>query len=190
MHVQPFDIEGPLLITPQIHSDERGCFYESFNQARFEDLVGREQEICFVQDNQSRSVRNVIRGLHYQVYPYAQGKLVRCVVGKIFDVAVDIRRNSPTYGKWVGAILSSENYKQLWVPVGFAHGFMVMSCEAHVSYKTTDYWDKKSERSIAWNDPDLRITWPIPSNETPIVSNKDAAAPSFKYLDTNDLVFV
>ena len=190
MKIQPFDIDGPVIITPDVHSDTRGYFFESFNQKKFEHVVGPEQEICFVQDNQSRSVRNVIRGLHYQVNPYGQGKLVRCLVGKIFDVAVDIRKNSPTYGKWVGAILSSENYKQLWVPVGFAHGFMVMSCEAEVSYKTTDYWNKNAERSIAWNDPDLRITWPIASGETPIVSSKDAAAPSFKYVDTNDLMFV
>lgn len=190
MQITPFDIEGPLLITPKIHADERGYFFESFNQRQFEQVVGREQEICFVQDNQSRSVRNVIRGLHYQINPYAQGKLVRCLVGKIFDVAVDIRKNSSTYGRWVSAVLSSENRSQLWVPVGFAHGFMVLSCEAEVAYKTTDYWNKSSERSIAWNDQDLRISWPIPPSELPLISAKDAAAPSFKYVDTNQLVFV
>ena len=157
-----------VLIEPAGFGDDRGFFFESFNQRRFEEAVG--QEVSFVQDNHSRSVRGVLRGLHYQIQQ-AQGKLVRVVVGEIFDVAVDIRQNSPTFGQWVGEILSAENKKQLWVPAGFAHGFLVISETAEVLYKTTDYYESKFERSILWNDPALKISWPLGGE--PILSAKD-----------------
>ncbi len=160
-----------LLIEPKVFGDERGFFFESFNQAKFEAAVGRQ--VHFVQDNHSKSVKNVLRGLHYQIQQ-PQGKLVRVVQGEVFDVAVDLRKSSPTFGQWVGEILSANNKKQLWVPEGFAHGFVVLSESAEFLYKTTDYWAPEFERSIAWNDPEIGIEWPF-SGE-PSLSVKDKLA--------------
>jgi dTDP-4-dehydrorhamnose 3,5-epimerase len=145
------------LIEPQVFSDDRGFFFESFNRDDFEKAIGRD--ILFVQDNHSKSLRNVMRGLHYQI-KQPQAKLVRVVVGEVFDVAVDIRKSSPTFGQWVGEILSAQNKKQLWVPEGFAHGFLTLSETAEVLYKTTDYWAEDYERTIKWNDSILDIKWP------------------------------
>ena len=146
------------IFEPQVFSDPRGFFYESFNQGVFESTIGRP--VRFVQDNHSRSLKGVLRGLHYQLPPHPQGKLVRCVVGEVFDVALDIRASSPTFGKWAGVILSGENKRQLWIPEGFAHAFLVLSESAEFLYKTTDYWCKELERTIAWDDGDIGIEWP------------------------------
>lgn len=159
-----------LLFEPRVFGDERGFFYESFNQRQFEAAVGRS--VTFVQDNHSRSARHVLRGLHYQVRQ-PQGKLVRVTLGEVFDVAVDLRRSSATFGRWVGAHLSAENKRQLWVPEGFAHGFVVLSEHAEFLYKTTDYYAPEHERCIAWNDPQLAIDWPL--SGMPSLSAKDAA---------------
>ncbi|ECP4318323.1 dTDP-4-dehydrorhamnose 3,5-epimerase, partial [Salmonella enterica] len=148
---------------------ERGFFMESFNQKVFEEAVGRKIE--FVQDNHSKSTKGVLRGLHYQVEPYAQGKLVRCIAGEVFDVAVDIRKDSETFGKWVGVNISSENKRQLWIPEGFAHGFLVLSDSADFLYKTSNYYSPIHERGIVWNDPTININWPI--NIDKILSEKD-----------------
>lgn len=164
-----------ILFEPRVFGDDRGYFFESFNQRVFDEAVGRR--VNFVQDNHSRSARNVLRGLHYQIQQ-PQGKLVRVVAGSVFDVAVDLRRSSPTYGKWVGEILSAENKRQLWVPEGFAHGFVVLSESADFLYKTTDYYSPEHERCIAWNDPALAIDWPI--GAAPVVSAKDAQGKSFE----------
>ncbi|QBQ98365.1 dTDP-4-dehydrorhamnose 3,5-epimerase [Paraburkholderia pallida] len=158
------------IIEPKVFGDARGFFYESFNGREFEELV--EAGVEFVQDNHSRSAKGVLRGLHYQVQ-HAQGKLVRVVEGEVFDVAVDIRRSSPNFGKWVGVHLSAENHRQLWVPPGFAHGFVVISESAQFLYKTTDYWFPEHERSIVWNDPAIGIEWPI--DFEPLLAAKDAA---------------
>lgn len=160
-----------VLIEPKVFGDDRGFFFESFNQIRFEQAIGRK--INFVQDNHSKSVKNVLRGLHYQIQ-HPQGKLVRVIAGEVFDVAVDIRKSSPTFGKWVGEILSAENKKQLWVPEGFAHGFLVISDSAEFLYKTTDYWYPEHERCINWNDPSINICWP--STASPKLSIKDEQA--------------
>jgi len=157
MQAIPLSIPDVILFEPRVFGDARGFFFESYNQRKFEEAVG--YSVDFVQDNHSRSARNVLRGLHYQIQQ-AQGKLVRVVDGEVFDVAVDIRKNSPTFGKWVGAILSAENKKQLWVPPGFAHGFVTLSENAEFLYKTTDYWAPEYERCIAWNDPAIGIEWP------------------------------
>ncbi len=162
-------IPDVVLFEPKIFGDARGFFFESFNHAQFEKTVGRK--VTFVQDNHSRSAKNVLRGLHYQIQQ-PQGKLVRVVTGEIFDVAVDIRQNSPTFGKWVGEVLSAENKKQLWMPEGFAHGFIVLSATAELLYKTTDYYAPQHEHCITWNDTELNIDWPI--ENPPILSNKDA----------------
>jgi len=171
----------PLLLTPRLFGDDRGFFFESWNQRSFAAALGLpvEQAPVFVQDNHSRSSRGVLRGLHYQLPPHPQGKLVRCIVGDIFDVAVDIRRGSPTFGQWVGAVLSAENQQQLWVPEGFAHGFLTLSEHAEVLYKTTDFWSKDCERAIRWDDPQLAITWPgaLLEGMAPLLAPKDAAAP-------------
>ncbi|WLH83284.1 dTDP-4-dehydrorhamnose 3,5-epimerase [Pseudomonas sp. FP2338] len=161
-------ISDVVLIEPRVFGDERGFFFESFNQEQFESAIGRS--VKFVQDNHSRSVRNVLRGLHYQVRQ-PQGKLVRVVSGEIFDVAVDIRKGSPTFGQWVGEVLSAENKRQLWIPEGFAHGFVVLSESAELLYKSTDYYAPTHERCIAWDDPSLAIEWPI--DGAPTLSEKD-----------------
>jgi dTDP-4-dehydrorhamnose 3,5-epimerase len=179
MKATPQAIPEVILFEPKVFGDDRGFFFESFNHARFEEAVGRP--VRFVQDNHSKSTKGVLRGLHYQVQQ-AQGKLVRVVQGEVFDVAVDIRRSSPTFGKWVGAHLTAENKHQLWVPEGFAHGFVVLSDSAEFLYKTTDYYAPAHERSILWNDPDLRIEWHISS--TPTLSPKDLNA---KPLDQADV---
>lgn len=160
-----------ILFEPKIFGDDRGFFYESFNKKTFDEAVGRE--VQFVQDNHSSSVMGVLRGLHYQI-KQPQGKLVRVTVGEVFDVAVDLRKSSPTFGKWVGAYLSAENKHQLWVPEGFAHGFVVLSPSAEFLYKTTDYYAPAYERSLAWNDPAVGIDWPI--TEEPTLSAKDQVA--------------
>jgi dTDP-4-dehydrorhamnose 3,5-epimerase len=164
-------IPDVLIIEPKVFGDERGFFFESFNRRRFAELVGRD--VDFVQDNHSRSAKNVLRGLHYQIQQ-PQGKLVRVAQGAVFDVAVDIRRSSPTFGQHVGVELSAENKRMLWVPEGFAHGFVVVSNTAEFLYKTTDYWAPEFERSIAWNDPAIGIQWPIQGE--PSLSAKDQQA--------------
>ena len=171
MKATPLAIPDVVLLEPKVFEDGRGFFFESFNQARFEAAIGRAAN--FVQDNHSRSAHGVLRGLHYQVRQ-AQGKLVRVVQGEILDVAVDIRRSSPTFGQWVGEVLSAQNKRQLWVPEGFAHGFVVRSDTAEVLYKTTDYWAPEHERSIRWDDPAIGIRWDL-SGE-PTLSNKDREA--------------
>ncbi|CAB5637551.1 dTDP-4-dehydrorhamnose 3,5-epimerase [Pseudomonas plecoglossicida] len=168
------------LFTPKVFGDERGFFYESFNARLFKEVTGLQPG--FVQDNHSRSVKGVLRGLHYQLPPHAQGKLVRVVQGEVFDVAVDIRRSSPTFGKWVGALLSSQNHNQLWIPPGFAHGFVTLSETAEFVYKTTDFYAAQSERCIAWDDPQIAIAWPI--DFEPTLSTKDQIG---KALDQADL---
>jgi dTDP-4-dehydrorhamnose 3,5-epimerase len=168
MRVAATAIPDLLLLEPIIYEDERGFFFESFNQRRFEDATRRN--VCFVQDNHSSSVRHVLRGLHYQVHR-PQGKLVRVIKGEVFDVAVDLRRSSPTFGKCVGIVLSGANKKQLWIPEGFAHGFLVLSDSAEFLYKTTDYYAPEYERCLIWNDPDVGIDWPKDSK--PMLSAKD-----------------
>lgn len=162
-----------VLIEPQVFGDERGFFFESFNQAKFEDAIG--YQVNFVQDNHSKSVKNVLRGLHYQI-KHPQGKIVRVVSGEVFDVAVDIRKSSSTFGRWVSVILSAENKKQLWVPEGFAHGFLTLSDTAEFLYKTTDYYFPEFERSISWDDKTIGINWPIGS--IPSLSVKDQVSKS------------
>lgn len=175
MIVIPTEILDVLIIEPKVFEDERGFFLESFNQSKFSEKIGLN--VSFVQDNHSRSVRNVLRGLHYQIQQ-PQGKLVRAVVGEILDVAVDIRRSSPTFGQWVSCFLSAENKRQLWIPPGMAHGFLVVSEVAEVIYKSTDYYAPQYERSILWNDPDLAIAWNF--EQPPILSVKDKEAVSLK----------
>nr|ALV86792.1 dTDP-4-dehydrorhamnose 3,5-epimerase [uncultured bacterium P11N2] len=170
-------IPDVLLIEPQVFGDERGFFFESFNQAKFDAAVGRQ--VVFVQDNHSRSARNVLRGLHYQIQN-PQGKLVRVVHGEVFDVAVDIRKSSPSFGQWSGQVLSAGNKRMLWVPEGFAHGFLVLSEHAEF-YKTTDYWSPEHERCIAWNDSELAIEWPY--SEAPVLSAKDQLGKALRDAD-------
>jgi dTDP-4-dehydrorhamnose 3,5-epimerase len=164
-------IPDVIILDPRVFGDERGFFFESFNERQFRELTG--VTLPFVQDNHSKSARNVLRGLHYQIQR-PQGKLVRVVAGSVFDVAVDLRKSSPTFGKWVGVELSAENKRQLWVPPGFAHGFVVTSDSAEFLYKTTDYWSPEHERSLRWDDTAIGIDWPITG--TPQLSGKDAAA--------------
>jgi len=171
MQVTTTAIEGVLLLSPKVFGDSRGFFFESFNARVFAEATGLQ--LNFVQDNHSRSARMVLRGMHFQVNR-PQGKLVRVVRGEVFDVAVDIRRNSPTYGRWVGERLSETNQRQLWVPPGLAHGFLVLSESADFLYKTTDYYDPTSERCLAWNDPAVGIDWPL-DGQTPALSGKDQA---------------
>lgn len=168
-------IADVVLFEPRVFEDARGFFFESYNQRQFEQAIGRKA--TFVQDNHSRSARNVLRGLHYQV-KQPQGKLVRVIAGEALDVAVDLRKSSPTFGKWVGEILSAENKKQLWIPEGFAHGFVVLSEHAEFIYKTTDYWAPEHERCIVWNDTALGIDWRIKGQ--PILSAKDAQGVAFR----------
>ncbi|MBM5798022.1 MAG: dTDP-4-dehydrorhamnose 3,5-epimerase [Cyanobacteria bacterium K_Offshore_0m_m2_072] len=179
-------LHGPLLLTPRVFGDSRGFFFESWNQNAFAAaLEAHGQSVPgFVQDNHSRSSSGVLRGLHFQLPPHPQGKLVRCVVGEIFDVAVDLRGGSASFGHWVGALLGADNHQQLWVPSGFAHGFLILSKHAEVLYKTTDFWRPECERALRWNDPALGIAWPLArlgkgglESESPQLSEKDALAP-------------
>ena len=176
-NAQGEEIEGPLLLTPNVFNDERGYFYESWNQKLFNELVGKE--VDFVQDNHSSSSQGVIRGLHYQLPPNQQSKLVRCIKGEIFDVAIDLRRQSKTFCKWVGINLSSANRFQLWIPTGFAHGFLTLENETLVMYKTSKYYDKKNEVTIRWDDKNLDIKWMI-SDKDIILSDKDSEGILFK----------
>jgi dTDP-4-dehydrorhamnose 3,5-epimerase len=179
MNVIDTDIPDVKIFEPKVFGDERGFFFESFNQKIFEDAIGRKIE--FIQDNHSKSAKGVLRGLHYQLPPMAQGKLVRVVQGEVFDVAVDIRKSSPTFGKWVGINLSAENKRQMWIPEGFAHGFLTLSDTAEFLYKATNYYSPISEGSIIWNDPTLNIRWPHTDVR---VSTKDQTAKNFLTSDT------
>jgi dTDP-4-dehydrorhamnose 3,5-epimerase len=174
-----FDTEIPevKIFEPRVFGDSRGFFYESFNQKVFENATGIKRE--FVQDNHSKSQKGVLRGLHYQLPPMAQGKLVRVTQGEVFDVAVDIRKSSATFGKWVGVRLSAENRRQLWVPEGFAHGFYTISETAEFLYKTTNFYSPQHESCLIWNDESINIQWPIESSDNPILNQKDAIAKSF-----------
>ena len=174
MKVIPTAIPDVCLIEPRVFGDGRGFFFESFNQRQFNEAIGRE--VIFVQDNHSRSAKNVLRGLHYQIIQ-PQGKLVRVVQGEVFDVAVDIRKSSPTFGQWMAEILSAENKKQIWIPEGFAHGFITLSEHAEFLYKTTEYYAPECERCIRWDDPKLDIKWPVVGE--PRMSDKDRTAPFF-----------
>jgi dTDP-4-dehydrorhamnose 3,5-epimerase len=176
MEFEPTEIPDVVLIRPKVFGDARGFFFESWEERKF---ASAGLEARFVQDNHSRSARNILRGLHYQIQQ-PQGKLVRVATGAVFDVAVDIRRSSSTFGKWVGATLSEENQHMLWVPPGFAHGFLVLSESADFLYRCTEFWAPQHERAIQWNDPDLAIEWPLPEGVTPILSAKDVAAKRFK----------
>lgn len=182
MNVTRLALPDVLLIEPRVFGDDRGWFYESFNARTFATATGLDA--TFVQDNHSRSSKGVLRGLHYQLNPHGQGKLVRCPAGAVLDVAVDIRRSSPTFGKWVAEELSADNKRQLYVPVGFAHGFLALSEGAELLYKTTDFYDKASERSIRWDDPDIALGWP--AGITPLLAAKDEAAPFLAGADIFD----
>ncbi|MFU1633694.1 dTDP-4-dehydrorhamnose 3,5-epimerase [Aeromonas veronii] len=177
MNVIKTAIPDVLIFEPKVFGDERGFFFESFNHKLFEEAVG--YQVNFVQDNHSKSSKGVLRGLHYQLPPHAQGKLVRCVAGEVFDVAVDIRKSSPTFGKWVGVHLSGENKRQLWIPEGFAHGFVTLSDTAEILYKTTNYYCVASDRGVAWNDEQLAVAWPVEGMNL-ILSDKDQKQPTFK----------
>jgi dTDP-4-dehydrorhamnose 3,5-epimerase len=172
MNVQRLSIPDVMLITPKVFSDARGYFYESFNAKLFGELTGTH--VAFVQDNHSSSVMGTLRGLHYQLAPQGQGKLVRVVEGAVFDVVVDLRRSSPSFGQWTSAVLSAENQQQLWIPQGFAHGFLTLTDSAQFLYKTTDYYAPQAERCLAWNDPQIAIGWPK-LNVSPVLSEKDRA---------------
>ena len=174
MKITSTAIPDVLIIEPKVFGDSRGFFFESFNQKNFNQAT--ELGVNFVQDNHSRSAKGVLRGLHYQIRQ-PQGKLVRVVRGAVFDVAVDIRKLSPTFGRWVGVELTEDNYRQVWVPPGFAHGFYVLSESADFLYKTTDYYVPDFERSVIWNDPQIAISWPVEADMQPIISAKDAVAP-------------
>jgi dTDP-4-dehydrorhamnose 3,5-epimerase len=183
MRVLPTDLPDVVALEPRVFEDARGAFFETFNRRRFEDALGRSLE--FVQDNHSVSTRGVLRGLHYQL-PRPQGKLVRVVHGEVFDVAVDLRRGSPTLGRWTGEVLSAANRRQLWIPEGFAHGFLALSDRAELLYKTTDYWHPEHERCIRWDDADLDIAWPA-LGVAPTVSARDAAGSAFRAAPLFDL---
>ena len=174
MEVTTTALAGVLIVQPKVFADARGFFLESFNQRQFDAAVGAP--VTFVQDNHSRSARGVLRGLHMQVGAHAQGKLVRVTAGNVFDVAVDIREGSATFGRWIGIELSAVNHKQIWIPAGFAHGFLVISDAAEVQYKATDYYAPNAEACIRWDDPQLAIPWPLGAT-TPVLSKKDADAP-------------
>lgn len=175
------ELPGVFIVEPKVFGDQRGFFYESFNQREWEKVMGLKSR--FVQDNHSRSVKGVLRGLHYQIRQ-AQAKLVRVIVGEVFDVAVDVRRQSPTFGKWAGVRLSAENKRQFWVPEGFAHGFLVLSDFAEFLYKATDYYAPEHERAIVWNDPGINIHWPL--DGVPLLSDKDKDAPKLKHAELFD----
>lgn len=174
MNIIKTDIPDVLIFEPKVFTDSRGFFYESFNERVFEEAVGHK--VNFIQDNHSRSTKGVLRGLHYQSAPFSQAKLVRCILGEVFDVAVDIRKDSPTFSQWIGVNLSAENKRQLWIPDGFAHGFLVLSDEVEFVYKTTNYYSPNHDRGIAWNDPIISIDWPLTLN--PILSLKDSNQPN------------
>jgi len=173
-------LPGVLVLEPKVFGDERGFFLESYNAKVFREATGLD--VTFVQDNHSRSARHVLRGIHYQVVR-PQGKLVRAVSGTVFDVAVDLRRSSPTFGRWVGVELSAENHRQMWIPAGFGHGFLVLSGHADFLYKTTDYWVAEYDRAVRWDDSTLAIDWPM-AGSAPVVSAKDAAAPTLDMAET------
>ena len=177
MHVTPTALPEVLLIEPRVFGDARGFFMESFNQRAFDDAVGTP--VSFVQDNHSRSSRGVLRGLHYQLHPHAQGKLVRVSAGRVFDVAVDLRRSSPRFRQWVGYELSADNHRQLWIPPGFGHGFLVLSDSADFLYKTSGYYAQHAEGLVRWDDPTLAIAWPD-AGVAPQLSTKDAQAPALQ----------
>ena len=179
MKVTPTDIADVKIIEPQVFSDDRGYFLETWNAGSF---AKNDLGVTFVQDNQSRSKKHVLRGLHYQL-EQTQGKLVRVVKGAVFDVAVDIRRSSPSFGRWVGVELSEDNHRMLWVPGGFAHGFLALTDDVDLTYKCTDFYASRHERTIVWNDPKLAIAWPLEKGATPLVSSKDAAGSSFAEAD-------
>jgi dTDP-4-dehydrorhamnose 3,5-epimerase len=181
MQITPTALPGVLIVEPKVFADERGFFLESFNRRAFAAAVGEDVE--FVQDNHSRSQRGVLRGLHYQLPPHAQGKLVRVVRGSAFDVAVDIRRASPTFGRWVAVTLDAASQRQMWIPPGFAHGFMALEADTDFLYKTTDYFARDCERAIAWDDPGLAIAWPD-LGMAPLLAAKDAAAAPFALAET------
>ncbi len=191
-------VQGPLLLKPRVFGDDRGFFFESWNQRVFCDALvesgcseAHAKEVEFRQDNHSCSSRGVLRGLHYQLAPEPQGKLVRCTVGAIFDVAVDLRRSSDTFGHWVAAELTAENHQQLWVPVGFGHGFLTLSDQAEVLYKASGFWNRDCERSMRWDDPQLAIDWPLESAgvKQPLLAQKDAAAPTLSTAESMGALF-
>ena len=191
-------VQGPLLLKPRVFGDDRGFFFESWNQRAFVAALveggwseADAKQIAFRQDNHSCSSRGVLRGLHYQLEPEPQGKLVRCTVGAIFDVAVDLRRSSDTFGHWVAAELTAENHQQLWVPVGFGHGFLTLSDQAEVLYKASGFWNRDCERSLRWDDPQLAIDWPLESAgvKQPLLAQKDAAAPSLSLAESMGALF-
>lgn len=179
MNIIDTDIPDVKIFEPKVFGDHRGFFFESFNQKIFEKATNLKKE--FVQDNHSKSQKGVLRGLHYQLSPMAQGKLVRVTAGEVFDVAVDIRKSSSTFGQWVGVVLSAENNRQLWIPEGFAHGFITLSDSAEFLYKTTNFYSPEHDRAILWNDKDLNINWP--EMEDVLISEKDGAAKAFKLAD-------
>ena len=182
-------INDLIVLTPDVYKDDRGFFFESWNQDKFNKILNKN--IIFCQGNHSRSSFGVLRGLHYQLDPNPQGKLVRCTYGSIFDVAVDIRKDSSTYGKWGGIELNSENKKQLWIPPGFAHGFLTLSKKAEVQYKTSGFWSKECERSIKWDDSEININWFKTINKIkPVLAKKDAFAPSLKEAESNGEIFL
>lgn len=176
MKVLESGLPDVLILEPKVFGDARGFFFESYNEREFRAAIGRD--VHFVQDNHSRSSRGVLRGLHYQLPPAAQGKLVRCVAGEVFDVAVDLRKTSPAFGRWTGVHLSADSHRQIWIPPGFAHGFLVLSETADFLYKTTEYYAPEHERCILWNDPELAIDWPL--TEAPNLSGKDHAGKKFR----------
>jgi dTDP-4-dehydrorhamnose 3,5-epimerase len=178
MKTIPTNLPEVLIVEPKVHGDARGFFMESWTERVFNEAVG--YPVKFVQDNHSRSARGVLRGLHYQLPPHAQGKLVRVTSGRVFDVAVDMRKDSARFGQWAGVELTAENHRQLWIPPGFAHGFLVLSESADFLYKTTDYYAPECEGSVVWNDPTVGIQWPLETGSTPSVSGKDAAAGSLQ----------
>lgn len=180
MKATPTALADVLVIEPAVFGDARGAFFESWNRRAFAELVGRE--VDFVQDNHSISARGVLRGLHYQLDPHAQGKLVRVVAGEVFDVAVDLRRSSPTFGRWVGERLSAANRRMMWIPRGFAHGFLVLSDMAEFLYKTSDYYAPQQERTLLWNDPAVGVQWPLEGE--PTLKPKDAAGTPLAAADT------
>ena len=180
MKAIPTPLAGVLVIEPAVFGDARGAFFESWNRRAFSQLVGRD--VDFVQDNHSISARGVLRGLHYQLDPRAQGKLVRVVAGEVFDVAVDLRRSSPTFGRWTGERLSAANRRMMWIPEGFAHGFLVLSEAAEFLYKTSDYYAPEQERTLLWNDPAVGVQWPLTG--APVLKPKDAAGTPLAAVDT------